>query len=315
MKSLDGLTRQIKELARSNDTDYVGIAPVERFGNAPEGHKPEDMLPRAESVISIGIKMNRGPLLTQRIAIANRKLRHASFSYRWFAYGMENQYFLDRAAFLVSRLIEREGEIAVPIVASGVEGQENGAPMAPFSNRHAAIAAGIGEIGWNGLCLTPDNGPRQRFVSIITTAKLKPDPMYQGSRLCNLKQCMQLGGGIPVCVKLCPLEVFSTDKSVEAVVGEKKFVYALMDHVTCALSAGGGLHPAALGVEGLDVPKKMTFADMSRFIPKIPARYSMETAIFRRGHYCGICLLRCPVGGDIEVDEMMKQLEGSKKNL
>lgn len=36
--------------------------------------------------------------------------------------------------------------------------------MALFSNRHAAVAAGLGEIGWNGFCLTPDNGPRQRFV-------------------------------------------------------------------------------------------------------------------------------------------------------
>jgi NAD-dependent dihydropyrimidine dehydrogenase PreA subunit len=219
-------------------------------------------------------------------------------------------YFLDRAAFMVTRFLQNEGEIAVPIVTSGVEGEYNGELMGLLSNRHAAVAAGLGEMGWNGLCLTPDNGPRQRFVSVITTAKLDPDPMYEGPKLCDLKECIKRGQGKPLCVKLCPLEVFSTEKSVEAVIGGKRFVYALMDHVTCALSAGTGWHPDALGVEGLELPKVMTFADIPKFMPKIPAKNMWETTIFRRAHACGICLLRCPVGADKEIDEIMKHREG-----
>ncbi len=309
------LNERVKELVINNDVDFVGIASVDRFANAPEGHRPDDILPGAQSVISIGIKMNRGPLLAQRMALANKKFRHMSFSYRWYAYGQENMYFLDRAAFLVSRLLEKEGEVAVPIMSSGVEGEDKGEMMALFSNRHAAVAAGIGEIGWNGLCLTPSNGPRQRFVSVITTAKIGPDPMYQGPKLCDLKKCTQLGEGVPICIKLCPLEMFSTERSVEAVIGERKFKYAWMNHRMCAVAAGSGLHPLTLGPEGLEIPKKMSFADTAKLRAKLPARYSLETVIFRRAHACGICLLRCPVGADKEADEMMRLLEGRGNNL
>jgi len=303
------LTEKVKKLALKSDIDFVGIASVDRFANAPKGHKPDEILPNAKSVISIGIRMNRGPLLTQRIALSDKKLRHIAFSYRWYAYGLENQYFLDRAAFLITKLLEKEGEIAMPIVTSGVEGEEGEEIMALFSNRHAAVAAGLGEIGWNGLCLTPNYGPRQRFSSIITTADLKPDPMYQGPKLCDLKKCVELGQGIPICVKLCPLGVFSTNKSVEAVIGGRKFTYALMDHVTCGLTAGSGIHPLALGPDSLDIPKKVTFADMAKIQPKVPAKFVMETAIFRRAHACGVCLLRCPVGADKEIDAIMKSRE------
>jgi len=51
-------------------------------------------------------------------------------------------YFLDRASFLVNRLLEQEGYVSVPIVASGVEDTRN--VIAAFSNRHAAVAAGLG---------------------------------------------------------------------------------------------------------------------------------------------------------------------------
>lgn len=48
------LTEEVKQLILSNDIDLVGVAPVERFVNAPQGHKPEDLLPGARSVISLG---------------------------------------------------------------------------------------------------------------------------------------------------------------------------------------------------------------------------------------------------------------------
>jgi len=40
--------------------DLVGIAPVERFANAPEGHKPTDFLPGCKSVISVALHIFQG---------------------------------------------------------------------------------------------------------------------------------------------------------------------------------------------------------------------------------------------------------------
>ncbi|MHC5034308.1 MAG: hypothetical protein ACYTFZ_04670 [Planctomycetota bacterium] len=66
----------------------------------------------------------------------------------------------------------------------------------PFSHRHAATRAGLGEFGYNNLVLTREFGPRQRFNSIITDADLVPDPVVtdpiclrDGCKLC-LKACI-----------------------------------------------------------------------------------------------------------------------------
>jgi len=302
------LAERVKALAFSSNIDYVGVAPVERFANAPEGHRPEDLLPGAESVISMGMKVSLGPQLTQRIALANQKTRrHVSFSYRWFGYGLLNMYFLDRAAFLMNRLLEKNGYVSVPIVASGVEDTRN--VMAAFSNRHAAVAAGLGEFGWNGICCTPDVGPRARFVSVITTAKLDPDSMYSGPKLCDPEKCRQFGQGEPFCVAVCPLDCFSHDRVEEVVVGGKRFEYAWMDHMMCGKTAGVGLHPLVLGPQDMVIPKKIDFDASVKLRAKTPPKVVLETAVYGRGHFCGLCMLRCPIGAPKLVEDYMRGKE------
>jgi len=304
------LKEQIKQLARENGIDFVGVAPVSRFVNAPEGRKPGDFLPGAESVISMGVRVSAGPQLTQRLALANKRKRHIAFSYRWFGYGVINMYFLDRASFLVSKLLDENGEIGVPIVASGVEDLRTG--FAAFSNRHAAVAAGLAEFAWNGLAITPEAGVRARFVSVITTAQLDPDPMYSGPRLCDPKKCAEeLGDGVPVCAKLCPLNAFDLENTVEVDYGERKYTYALMDRQKCGKAAGQGMHPKALGPDymGAYIPEKVDYEAWLRFKEKMPPEYWLETVTYGRGNFCGVCFLRCPVGAPEMVDEIMKDIE------
>lgn len=298
------LTEKVKRIAQANEIDYIGVAPVDRFANAPEGHKPDDLLPGAGAVISMGMRINLGPQLTQRMALANNKLRHISFSYRWFGYAMLNLYFLDRAAFLVVKLLEEAGHIAVPIVASGVEDLKN--LMAAFSNRHAAVAAGLGELGWSGLVLTPDVGPRVRLVSVITTANLTLDPMYTGPKLCDPDRCKELGQGLPLCAAVCPVDSFSIDSTVEAIIGGRKFEYGLMNHHLCGL-VGLGLHPKVLGPKNMTVTKKAGSRTGIRLSGEPPPEYQLESTVYGRGHFCGLCLLECPVGKPELVDHFMKE--------
>lgn len=67
-------------------------------------------------------------------------------------------------------------------------------------NRYAAIAAGLGELGWHGVVITPEYGVRQRFISIVTDASLEPTSLYHGPSLC--KRCFE-------CVKVCPAKSLS----------------------------------------------------------------------------------------------------------
>jgi epoxyqueuosine reductase len=300
------LNKQIKELVNKNNIDYVGFGPVQRWSHAPPGHRPGDLLPGAKSVVVLGMRVSQGPQLTQRRALVDRQYRQASFAYRWFGYGMLNQYFNDKTAILVSKLLEQAGEIALPIVGSGVEDAE--LLMGAMSNRHAAVAAGLGEFGWNGLCLTPDVGPRARFASIVTTAELEPTPMYNGPKLCNPEKCAQMGKGVPICVRLCPIQAYSRTKSVKVVIGEKTMEYAYMDHLACSV-AGMGMHPRVLGPENIKVPRKVNFQTVTGLASQKPPLYMMENMVFGRGHYCGMCLLRCPVGSPKLVDAIMKDKE------
>jgi epoxyqueuosine reductase len=90
-----------------------------------------------------------------------------------------------------------------------------------FSHRCAAVAAGLGRVGWSGNIVTEDYGARVLFNSIITDAKLTPDsPMEQNP--CN--KCK-------LCEKVCQSGFFSLDEGeqitiagVEETIGKRKSV-------------------------------------------------------------------------------------------
>jgi epoxyqueuosine reductase QueG len=54
------LTREVKELAYGKGADMVGVAPVDRFQEAPKGCHPLDIFPKCKSVISIGRRFVMG---------------------------------------------------------------------------------------------------------------------------------------------------------------------------------------------------------------------------------------------------------------
>ncbi|OQW96988.1 MAG: hypothetical protein BWK74_07320, partial [Desulfobacteraceae bacterium A6] len=71
-------------------------------------------------------------------------------------------------------------------------------PEKPYPNiflqiRIAGFIAGLGEIGYSKMFLTPEFGPRQRLAALITDLELEPDPIFAGG-LCD--KCMG-------CVKEC----------------------------------------------------------------------------------------------------------------
>lgn len=71
----------------------------------------------------------------------------------------------------------------------------NVAPDLQFQFRIAAVACGLGEIGWSKMLLTPEFGPLQRVAFIFTDAELEYDEMYSGKPLC--RRC-------GACVRECP---------------------------------------------------------------------------------------------------------------
>ena len=79
-----------------------------------------------------------------------------------------------------------------------------------FSHRCAAVAAGLGRVGWSGNIITKQYGARVLFGSIITDAELKPDKPLKNN------PCI----GCKICEKSCQGGLFQREVSEVIKVGD-----------------------------------------------------------------------------------------------
>jgi len=59
-----------------------------------------------------------------------------------------------------------------------------------FSHRYAAVAAGLGRVGWSGNVLTPEYGAAVVLCSVITSAKLHEDPLLEENPCDGCRSCV-----------------------------------------------------------------------------------------------------------------------------
>ncbi|MEM1717256.1 MAG: hypothetical protein QXN24_06555 [Candidatus Bathyarchaeia archaeon] len=273
---IQNLTHEVKEFALQQDVDLVGIADVERFVNAPPGLRPTDFLPRAKSVIVLGFRLPLGALEAAKRSYEG--LRSAAQIYGVHAYQVVPNLRLLFAANALARFLEKKGFITMPLPSGPLGGLT-------ISHRHAAVAAGLGEFGWMGLAVTPQYGPRQRWVSVITRAELEPDPLYKGPKLCDRSKCS-------VCVKVCPTGAIPEGESKRVVIGDRIFEYAKINPAKCAIACEG------LREFGIPLPENPTWEDLEKLrqlLPRFPPG-SLFTPY--PTYFCGRCLIYCPIGED-----------------
>ena len=93
-----------------------------------------------------------------------------------------------------------------------------------------AVAAGLGEVSWNNLLLTPQYGPRQKLVSIITNAPLEPDSVYSGDPICD--RCM-------LCVEACTIGAIAADRSRSITIDGTLFEWGALRRLKCVWECSG----------------------------------------------------------------------------
>lgn len=294
MKTVVELTNEIKSFVIIQGADMVGIAPIERFENAPKGFGPKDYMPDATCVISIGVHIADGVCdVWGEYSEPGKSIS----PYLFYGYGLVNLQ-LARIADIAVKLLEGKGFKSLTFPPTWAISMYRCIGLLPehymgadFSHRHAAVAAGLGEFGWSGLTLTPKYGARIRFNSIITNAPLVPNRMYRGPTLCQPKRCKYL------CVKECPSRAFSPTDSVEVKIGGQSCKYAKFDMIRCmygiyALVKGSGSFG---GVEIPSGPGDITHFWRAREQQDGRDRMMIENCFgVICGDYCGKCLHRCP---------------------
>ena len=186
------LTAAVKERAKQLGADLVGVASADRFEAAPAGHKPEDLLPGAKSVVMMAKRMLSSTFVTPNPRVY--VLRYLQLRSRFQDVGYDMSCFL-----------EDQGHWAInfPSTAPQDVSWETKMLVADFSYKHAAQLAGLGEIGMNQLLITPEFGPRVWLMGVITTAELSPDPLLT-DKLCTREKCN-------ICVENCPEGALSAE--------------------------------------------------------------------------------------------------------
>ena len=217
VKSLkDELIKKCKQIG----IPLIGFAPVERWSNPPdelpnrftewipEEFWPQSIYPEAKTVVVIGLPVQL-PIVETAPSIYYHEL-----------YNTVN-ILLDIKAYEISNYLTEMGYPSIYLPRDGY-GDINVLlknPMAFFSHKHAAYLAGMGSFGENNVLLTKKYGPRVRFTSIFTSAKMEGDTI-KGEDLCT--HCHR-------CSTLCPVN------AIQRVELQESEDFPLpMDKITCA---------------------------------------------------------------------------------
>lgn len=200
------LTEEIKELALREGAALIGIAPVDRFQGAPRGHHPAEIVKGARTVISFAIPLveqvaDWGEMFRDSEILEPdlRKTMLQDYLYSEVNYNFINDR-LNQVALRLTLFLQAEGFRSTTFPATFGPAYKHFHDKMPgwmglFSQRHAAVRAGLGEFGLNNVVVTPEYGPRVRFNSVITQAPLAVSPLLQE------KAC--LGSGCSLCVERC----------------------------------------------------------------------------------------------------------------
>jgi O-acetylhomoserine (thiol)-lyase len=191
------LTKRVKDYAlEKGGFDLVGIALASdpQFARAPKGHHPNDWLPGAKSVIVVGLRVIREILVTTPSPLFSKH------------YDQLNAW-LNEGAYRLTKGLKDMGFKAIYFPETEpyacMDRQPNhGEPRwnPSFCHIHSAVAAGLGRRGKVGVVLTPQYGPRQRWITVVTSAQLLPD------RKMDRELCMEFiepGSCGDRCIEAC----------------------------------------------------------------------------------------------------------------
>jgi len=234
-------SEQVRKRARELGADMVGIASIDRFEGAPTQMDPRQIMPEAQSVIAMGFRVMRGSL---------RGIEEGTFfsNYSAMGYGGLTYLYIPLVVINLCKFIEDAGHEAIPIgLQSDWRSIDNegrlrprySRPVAPgkaapdvmIHLRIAAYLAGLGEIGYSKVFLTPQFGPRQRLGVVLTEAALEPDAIYDGPELCD--RCM-------ACVQECPGSAISPSETVKVELCGRAVEWGRLDCEACCIAFRGG---------------------------------------------------------------------------
>lgn len=248
----------VKKAALEAGADLCGIGDMARFEGAPKEMDPREIFPEAKTVIGMVFRIPRG--VQRGIEEGTQFYQYPSMAYAGINemhapavlykvgkviedHGYEAVVYRNTGARgIVSDMDGSLGKTLSPEEQIEVNERSKGKtahhrslftrparpdqapPDLQFHFRLAAVACGLGEIGWSKMFLTPQFGPLQRLAFIFTDAPLEPDLLYDGPPIC--RRCM-------ACARECPGHCLSTKESIKVTIGGKVCEWGKLDEWKC----------------------------------------------------------------------------------
>jgi epoxyqueuosine reductase QueG len=206
------LAHDIRELALRAGADFFGVADLAPAHDAilEQGGESVAQFPRA---IAIGI------VLSDSIINLLPQQTDARVAQRYQGVYDETNQKLDQIASRVVGRLQTAGATALAVYAS--QKVDADGFYGSFSHKMAAHLAGLGWIGRSCLLITPEAGPRVRWVTVLTDAPLAATGQASDEKC----------GTCRLCVDKCPARAF-TGKPFRA--GERRDIrFAVRDCVNC----------------------------------------------------------------------------------
>jgi epoxyqueuosine reductase len=203
------LEKKLKSLAVSIGAELVGITTTEILANSPPSADPRYLLPSANAVISFAVSLDKD-------------LVHDFISKRNWRSHCDNRKLIGQMLYrigdMLTEYLRSEGHEAINVDLNNNYRSEKAAAdltemtefHPEFSHRYAAMAAGIGRLGWSGNLVTQAYGALVELGSIITSADLKPDaPIPDNEHPCD--KCR-------ICSQVCPVEMIHPKAATQVTV-------------------------------------------------------------------------------------------------
>jgi epoxyqueuosine reductase len=178
----------VKKLLKDRGIPIMGSADEGALdAKAPEGFRPQDMLPGARSVLIFAKPLPTAVFLTPK-NMDNMFCTRAAYTY---------YQLMDSIANTVCLMLENAGHLALPIPSYSPLRFHEGEPRGLMSLKHAAAEAGIGHIGRDTLLIHKEAGNVLRLGGLVTTMEWPFENNASAPGICA-ENCDR-------CIEACPV--------------------------------------------------------------------------------------------------------------
>jgi epoxyqueuosine reductase len=172
------IKEKIRKYIMDLGVDDVGFANVEDY-HSPKSYPIETFLPGAKTIISLVFReldTCESPSVT--IAMNGR---------------LDMNYFQRSCSYQINRFLKKEFQAKIVDMpySSPMELHKDRMAIGDFSQRHAAVAAGMGTIGRHNLVIHPRFGTRIGLTALITNLELEPDVKIEQDLCIHCDLCVK----------------------------------------------------------------------------------------------------------------------------